>query len=206
MQQVSFAQCAFGPMPNPAMLCICKSVRPDQSNQKPCEKQPPAGRIRPNQHSRRQNAAKSRSHGIPEPHSPRPVQRHPECFYRSTHVSTYLHWRAESLLPLPQFQCNACAIPGGSVRILGFSERILRNPQLTDPTKLLAVRLMRQDDAIRLPPFGVFSLLVTIATGSTIAPTQVAGQSLGGRVAAAARTERAPRLDGTLEDSVWKIA
>src|SRR5436190_16917324 len=56
------------------------------------------------------------------------------------------------------------------------------------------------------PPFGVFSLLVTIATGSTIAPTQVAGQSLGGRVAAAARTERAPRLDGTLEDSVWKIA
>src|SRR5438034_5107764 len=56
------------------------------------------------------------------------------------------------------------------------------------------------------PPFGVFSLLVTIATGSTIAPAQVAGQSLGGRVAAAARTERAPRLDGTLEDSVWKIA
>src|SRR5438094_10529156 len=56
------------------------------------------------------------------------------------------------------------------------------------------------------PPFGVFSLLVTIATGSTIAPTQVAGQSLGGRVAAAARTERAPRLEGTLEDSVWKIA
>src|SRR6266700_5225103 len=57
------------------------------------------------------------------------------------------------------------------------------------------------------PPFGMFSLLVTIATGSTIAPAQVAGQSLGGRVAAAAaRTERAPRLDGTLEDSVWKIA
>src|SRR5213594_705 len=56
------------------------------------------------------------------------------------------------------------------------------------------------------PPFGVFSLLVTIATGSTIVPAQVAGQSLGGRVAAAARTERAPRLDGTLEDSVWKIA
>jgi len=56
------------------------------------------------------------------------------------------------------------------------------------------------------PPFGVFSLLVSIATGSTIAPAQVAGQSLGGRVAAAARTERAPRLDGTLEDSVWKIA
>src|SRR6266568_1477263 len=56
------------------------------------------------------------------------------------------------------------------------------------------------------PPFGVFSLLVTIATGSTIAPAQVTGQSLGGRVAAAARTERAPRLDGTLEDSVWKIA
>jgi len=53
----------------------------------------------------------------------------------------------------------------------------------------------------------MFSLLVTIATGSTIAPAQVAGQSLGGRVAAAAaRTERAPRLDGTLEDSVWKIA
>src|SRR5207249_3494834 len=92
------------------------------------------------------------SHGIPEPHSPRPVQRHPECFYRSTHVSTYLHWRAESLLPLPQFQCKACAIPCGSVRILGFSERILRNPQLTDPTKLLAARLMRQDEAIRLPP------------------------------------------------------
>src|SRR5882724_12056371 len=56
------------------------------------------------------------------------------------------------------------------------------------------------------PPFGVFSLLVTIATGSTIVPAQVAGQSLGGRVAAAARTERAPRLDGTLEESVWKIA
>src|SRR5436189_4341249 len=56
------------------------------------------------------------------------------------------------------------------------------------------------------PPFGVFSLLVSIATGSTIVPAQVAGQSLGGRVAAAARTERAPRLDGTLEDSVWKIA
>src|SRR5207253_9271426 len=72
--------------------------------------------------------------------------------YRSTHVSTYLHWRAESLLPLPQFQCKACAIPGESVRILGFSERILRNPQLTDPTKLLAARLMRQDEAIRLPP------------------------------------------------------
>src|SRR5712671_2591970 len=46
------------------------------------------------------------------------------------------------------------------------------------------------------PPFGVFSLLVTIATGSTIVPAQVAGQSLGGRGAAAARTERAPRYDG----------
>src|SRR2546426_7303950 len=56
------------------------------------------------------------------------------------------------------------------------------------------------------PPFGMFSLLLSIATGSTIVPAQVAGQSLGGRVAAAARTERAPRLDGTLEDSVWKIA
>src|SRR5438105_13953829 len=56
------------------------------------------------------------------------------------------------------------------------------------------------------PPFGVFSLLVTIAARGTIAPAQVAGQGLGGRVAAAARTERAPRLDGTLEDSVWKIA
>src|SRR5439155_16319608 len=44
--------------------------------------------------------------------------------------STYLHWRAELLLPLPQFQCKACAIPGGSVRILGFSQRILRNPNL----------------------------------------------------------------------------
>jgi len=52
----------------------------------------------------------------------------------------------------------------------------------------------------------MFSLLLSIATGSTIVPAQVAGQSLGGRVAAAARTERAPRLDGTLEDSVWKIA
>src|SRR6266404_4036173 len=56
------------------------------------------------------------------------------------------------------------------------------------------------------PPFGVFSLLVSIATGSTIVLAQVPGQSLCGRVAAAARTERAPRLDGTLEDSVWKIA
>src|SRR5436309_8134293 len=56
------------------------------------------------------------------------------------------------------------------------------------------------------PPFGVFSLLVTIATGSTIVPAQVAGQSLGGRVAAAARTERAPRMDGTLEDPLWQSA
>src|SRR5436190_22032735 len=56
------------------------------------------------------------------------------------------------------------------------------------------------------PPFGMFSLLLSIATGSTIVPAQVAGQSLGGRVAAAARTERAPRLDGTLEASVWKLA
>jgi len=53
----------------------------------------------------------------------------------------------------------------------------------------------------------VFTLLVVaIGAVSVTANAQVEVPSSGGRVAAAVRTEHAPRLDGTLDDPIWQTA
>lgn len=53
---------------------------------------------------------------------------------------------------------------------------------------------------------GLVPLLVAIAAGSAVALAQVEAPSSGGRSATAARADHAPRLDGTLEDPIWKTA
>jgi Domain of unknown function (DUF5916) len=63
---------------------------------------------------------------------------------------------------------------------------------------------MGRMNSFRLHIRSVFSLLLAISAASAMA--QVAPQGVSGRVVAAARTDRAPRLDGTLEDPVWKAA
>ena len=49
-------------------------------------------------------------------------------------------------------------------------------------------------------------LLVSIVASTALLGAQVEVPSSGGRVAGAARVERSPRLDGTLEDPIWQSA
>src|SRR5437667_7041978 len=49
-------------------------------------------------------------------------------------------------------------------------------------------------------------LLVSIVASTALLDAQVEVPSSSGRVAGAARVERSPRLDGTLEDPIWQSA
>jgi hypothetical protein len=61
---------------------------------------------------------------------------------------------------------------------------------------------------VRLPVLVAFLFLlyVIVDGGAPRASTQVPPQNVGARVATAIRADRAPRLDGTLEDPVWNRA
>jgi len=49
-------------------------------------------------------------------------------------------------------------------------------------------------------------LLFALLMGSAMAPAQVDQQVLSARATSATRTDRAPRMDGTLDDPVWRTA